>query len=98
MNELLIDFANAHARRNGYLLAQTFSPVAPPDQPLRHRKVFQSTNSHSVKGDVRYWMKDNTAQRCPLGNDEINGWVDVYAAYWAAIGEILAGEGGKVCG
>ena|SRR3546814_648707 len=96
MNELFEQFAQAQAVRNGYLLAQTLSPVPPPDDAHRLRKIWQSTNSHSVKGDIKHFIKSQSSHRIILDADEITGWVEVYAAYWNAIGEILAGESGKV--
>ena len=96
MNELFEDFAKAHSAQNGYLLAQTLSPVPPPNQPHRLRSIWQSTNAHSVKGDIRHFIKTNNSHQRLLDNEEVNGWVDVYTAYWNAVGEILAGESGKV--
>ncbi|KOS23335.1 Protein CSN12 -like protein [Escovopsis weberi] len=95
MNDLFKDFANAHAEQNGYLLAQTLSPVSPADQPHRLRAVLQSTNSHSVKGDIKHFIKTATSHKRSLDHDEVKGWVEVYASYWAAVGEIVAGESGK---
>ncbi|KAL6863149.1 COP9 signalosome (CSN) subunit [Amphichorda felina] len=95
MNELFEEFAKAHKTRNGYELAQTLTPVAPPSQPHKLTQVWQSTNTHSVKGDVRHFIKASMSHRGGLSQDEVNGWADVYAAYWKALGEILAGESGK---
>lgn len=96
MNELFDDFAKAKASRNGYQLAQTLSPVPPPDQPHRLTRIWQSTNSHSVKGDIKHFIKTSTLPRGGTSQDEINGWIEVFTAYWKALGEILAGESGKV--
>lgn len=98
MNDTFDQFTKAHISRNGYLLAQTLSPVPPSDDPHRLMAVWRSTNSHSVKGDIKHFIKTNTSHRHKLDNDEVNGWVEVYMAYWKAIGEILAGESGKVSG
>lgn len=98
MNDLFHDFAQAHAGQNGYQLAQTLSPVAPPGQPNRLKAIWQSTNFHSVKGDIKHFIKTNTSHRQKLDHTEANGWGEVYMAYWKAIGEILAGESGKVRG
>ncbi|KAH6999877.1 hypothetical protein EDB80DRAFT_725658 [Ilyonectria destructans] len=95
MNDLFHDFAQAHAGQNGYQLAQTLSPVAPPGQPNRLKAIWQSTNFHSVKGDIKHFIKTNTSHRQKLDHTEANGWGEVYMAYWKAIGEILAGESGK---
>lgn len=96
MNELFGDFAKAFASRNGYMIAQTLSPVSPPDQPHRLRAIHKSTNSHSAKGDIKHFIKTHTTPRTGLDGTEVNGWVDVYVAYWKALGEIIAGENGRV--
>lgn len=95
MNELFDDFIKAHASRDGYRLAATLSPVAPPNQPQKLNAVWRSTNAHSVKGDIRHFIKSNSGHR-GLAHDELTGWVEVFVAYWNAIGEIIAGENGKV--
>lgn len=95
MNELFNDFAKAQATKQGYLLAQTLSPVAPPDDAQKLRAIHRSTNSHSVKGDIKHFMKTSLGDR-RLSHDEFNGWVEVFVAYWKAIGEINAGESGQV--
>lgn len=96
MNELFVDFAKAHSSKNGYLLAQTLTPVPLPSQPHRLTRVWQSTNSHSVEGDVKHFIKTNITKKSGISNNEVNGWVEVFSAYWRALGEILAGQGGQV--
>lgn len=96
MNTIFDQFAEAHTLRNGYKLAQTLSPVPPPDDPHRLMAVWRSTNSHSVKGDIKHFIKSSTSHRRKLDHDETTGWVEVYTSYWKAIAEILAGESGKV--
>ncbi|KAF5569053.1 CSN12 [Fusarium phyllophilum] len=95
MNTLFDQFAEAHSQKNGYKLAQTLSPVAPPDDPHRLMAVWRSTNSHSVKGDIKHFVKSSTSHRRKMSHDESTGWVEVYTSYWKAIAEILAGESGK---
>lgn len=96
MNELFKGFARAHAEQNGYLLAATLSPISPPDKPQRLRQIWQSSNPSSIKGDVKHFIKSNSSHQRNLDHEEIKGWVEVYAAYWNAIGDIVAGEDGKV--
>lgn len=96
MNEIIEDFAKAHALRNGYLLAQTISPVAPNNEPHRLRRIWQSTNTYSLREEIKRCIKSHNSLKASLSADEINGWVEVYSAYWNALGEILAGENGKV--
>ncbi|KYK55896.1 PCI domain-containing protein [Drechmeria coniospora] len=95
MNELIQEFVKAQELHNGYFLAQTISPVPPQQDPDRLRTVWQSTNAHSVKGDIKNLVKTRTSRRIRLDNDLVNGWVAVYESYWKAVGVILAGEGGK---
>ncbi|EQL02787.1 COP9 signalosome complex subunit 12 [Ophiocordyceps sinensis CO18] len=97
MNVLFDDFAKAHAIQNGYMLAQTLSPVPPSGDPHRLREIWQSTNFHSAKGDIKHFIKAQTSYQKGRGldHDEINGWVEVYVVYWKAVGEILSGENGK---
>lgn len=96
MNELFEDFAAAQASRNGYGVAQTLSPVAPQTHPHRLTSVWQSTNAHSAKADIKHFIKHNAKHRVSLDHNEVNCWVEVYAAYWKALGEILSGETGQV--
>ncbi|KAL7796857.1 hypothetical protein V8C37DRAFT_371711 [Trichoderma ceciliae] len=95
MNELFKGFARAHAEQNGYLLAATLSPISPPEHPQRLRSIWQSSNPSSIKGDIKHFIKSNSSHQRSLDHEEIKGWVEVYAAYWNAVGDIIAGEGGK---
>ncbi|KAH7321388.1 hypothetical protein B0I35DRAFT_213530 [Stachybotrys elegans] len=95
MNELFEDFVKAYASRNGYEVAKTLSPVPPHDRPHRLRSIWQSTNGHSVKGDVRHFIKTKASRGARIDPDELNGWIEVYSAYWTAVGEIIAGENGR---
>lgn len=96
MNNLFEDFAKARASKHGYLLAQTLSPVPPPSDLSRLSSVWRSTNAHSVKGDIKHFIKSSLGHRGGLSHDELSGWVDIFAAYWNATGEIVAGESGRV--
>ncbi|KAF5003767.1 hypothetical protein FDECE_9697 [Fusarium decemcellulare] len=95
MNETFEQFAQAHMERNGYKLAQTLSPVAPPEDPHRLLSLWRSTNSHSVEGDIKHFIKSSTSHRRKLDRGQTAGWVEVYNSYWKATGEILAGKDGK---
>ena len=96
MNVLFDDFAEAHNIKNGYMLAQTLSPVPPVNNPAKLKSIFQSTGSGSVKGDIRHFIKTSTSHRRSLDKDETTGWTEVYTAYWCTAGEIVAGKDGKV--
>ena len=96
MNELFDEFAVAYSAHRGYAIAATLSPVAPPDRPSRLMEIWRSTDSHNVKGDVKHFLKASTNHRCRLDPEELNGWADVFVAYWKALGHIIAGEEGRV--
>ncbi|KAF4121728.1 hypothetical protein GMORB2_1567 [Geosmithia morbida] len=95
MNELFDDFAKAYSSKNGYLLAQTLTPVPISGQPHRLTRVWQSTNSHSVSGDIEHFIRINTTRKHGIDVNELEAWVEIYTAYWTALGEILAGETGQ---
>jgi hypothetical protein len=85
-------FRDAHLNRNGYQLSDTLRPVAPYSQPDRLYAFHRSTNFANVKNDVRYNVLYDSTTSLKLSNAEGNVWVDVYVAYWKAIGEILKVE------
>ncbi|KAF4589408.1 COP9 signalosome complex subunit 12 [Ophiocordyceps camponoti-floridani] len=95
MNHLFDSFALAYDAKNGYSLAQTLTPVAPPDDPGLLVRIWNSTNAQNAKSDILHYVKKQAAYFKDLGHDEINGWVEVYFAYWKALGVIVAGENGK---
>lgn len=94
MDQLFSEFGEAMAKQNGYDLAATLSPVPPADQPARLKFIWASTNHHGLKGDIKHFISEKTF-RASLSRDEVNGWVEIYSAYWRALGEILAMEDGS---
>jgi COP9 signalosome complex subunit 12 len=94
MDSFFEQFGSAYRERNGYQLAETLLPVPPADQPDKLVFVWGSTNHHSVKGDVKHFISNKT-NRLGISRDEITGWVEVYSAYWKALGDILAMEDGS---
>ena len=96
MNELFEVFAAAYAANDGYALAQTFTPVPPPSNPLYLDRVRQSINPHNVKSDIKRFLTSKVKVRS-ISNDEVKGWVEVYEVYWQALGDITAGGSGEVC-
>jgi len=92
MDLIFEDFRNAYSVGKGYELAQTLSPEPPPSQPDRLYNFFRSTNFAAVKNDFRYRILYDNTSPFKLPADEGNGWVEIYVAYWKAIGEILNAE------
>ena len=96
MQSIAEDFGVAFANANGWRLSTTLSPLPPKDEPDRLRLFWQSTNSYAVKKDIKHFLLESLSGRVSLtshdSNVVIGGWVDIYTAYWKAIGEILAAE------
>ncbi|KAF6836488.1 Protein CSN12-like protein [Colletotrichum musicola] len=100
MEGLFEEFRNAYKGRSGYALAQTLQPFNPANQPDKLRSIWLSTNMQEVKGDVRYMLlnRSSGSKKFKLDHEETNGWVEVYSAYWKAVGEILKVEGDSSAG
>lgn len=100
MEGLFEEFRNAYKARSGYSLAQTLQPFNPSNQPDKLRSVWLSTNVQEVKGDVKYMLlnRSSGSKKFKLDHEEVNGWVEVYSAYWKAVGEILKVEGDSSAG
>ena len=92
MDPLFDDFKSSYEQMNGYDLSMTLSPISPPSQPERLHSFFRSTNIASVKSDFKYRVLYEKPNRLNLEPEEGNGWVDLYFAYWKAVGEILKAE------
>jgi hypothetical protein len=92
MDLIFDDFRKAYEKGDGYGLSQTLSPIPPPTQPQRLYNFFRSTNFATVQKDFKYQILYSNLLPFKLPVDEGNGWVEVYHAYWKAVGEILNAE------
>ncbi|OHW92889.1 cop9 signalosome complex subunit 12 [Colletotrichum incanum] len=100
MESLFEEFRNAYKARSGYSLAQTLQPFSPANKPGKLRSIYLSTNIQEAKADVKYMLlgRGSGSKKFKLDHEEANGWVEVYTAYWKAIGEILKVEGDSSTG
>ncbi|GJD02806.1 PCI domain-containing protein [Colletotrichum higginsianum] len=100
MEGLFEEFRNAYKARSGYSLAQTLQPFSPVNKPDKLRSIYLSTNIQEAKADVKYMLlgRGSGSKKLKLDHEETNGWVEVYTAYWKAIGEILKVEGDSSAG
>lgn len=85
-------FRDAHLTGKGYQLSETLSPVAPANHPDRLYGFYLSTNAANVQKDIRYNVLYDSTTSLKLSTEEGNSWVEVYVAYWKAVGEILKNE------
>jgi hypothetical protein len=92
MEPVFEGFKKAYEVANGYDLSMTLSPIPPSSDPDRLHSFFRSTNHASAKTDFKYQILYDSSMSFKLPADEGNGWVEVYFAYWKAVGEILDAE------
>lgn len=93
MERIFEEFGKAYSAGNGYDLSMTLSPVAPAYDPDRLNKFFRSTNQAQAQRDFRNKILNDSTTPFTLPSEEGNGWVEVYVAYWKAVGEILKTSG-----
>ncbi|KAL9595574.1 MAG: hypothetical protein Q9219_006370 [cf. Caloplaca sp. 3 TL-2023] len=91
MEAIFTTFHQAQYQGSGPLLASTLSPIPPSHDPLLLRRFHQDSNVFSIKSDIQRYVKIPTSH---LPKPESNAWIDIYVAYWKAIGEILRAESG----
>jgi hypothetical protein len=92
MDAIFNDFSAAYPAYNGYMLSKTLSPIAPPGEPNRLSAFFKSTNFNNAKTDFKYRLLYDKKNPLTLGAEEGNGWVELFFAYWKAVGEVLKAE------
>jgi hypothetical protein len=103
MDLIFKDFGAAQASADGYALARTLDPELPWD---RLRDIWESTPSNDVENFIRRGLRHGPRHgqsAARVAGDELQGWVEVYLAYWNAVGEVLLVVGGnpasgQVCG
>ncbi|CAG8972714.1 hypothetical protein HYALB_00008629 [Hymenoscyphus albidus] len=83
-------FQRGYGNGDGYALSDTLSPIPPESQPDRLNNFFRSTNFANVKRDFKQALLRNS--EVGMSEEEYNGWVEVYVAYWKAVGELLAAD------
>ena len=91
MDALFHDFKQAHYIRNGPLLADTLSPIALARDPNRLRVFHSQSDDYSIASDVKYQVL-HYDKSIDITKAEANAWVEIYIAYWKALGPILNAE------
>ena len=90
MEILYRDFQQAHLLGSGPLLSTTLTPVAPANDPSRLQDLANASNVQLIQQDIRSGLLSHAKTEVRFSKPEGNAWVDVYVAYWKAIGDILA--------
>ncbi|EFX00984.1 cop9 signalosome complex subunit 12 [Grosmannia clavigera kw1407] len=86
MDRLFRDFGKAVDVGDGRALATSLLPVSPSGDPTRLRNIWNGANQHDAKSSIKRKIQNSTDA---LNNTEVQGWTEVYYAYWKAVGEIL---------
>ncbi|KAK1830318.1 COP9 signalosome complex subunit 12 [Podospora conica] len=87
MDALFSDFSDAQKSCDGFKLSHTISPALPFEQL---RSVWKSCNATSVKNVVKQGIQNTYISKAQaLPKDETAGWIEVYSAYWKAVGALV---------
>lgn len=87
MDTLFRDFGAAQSKQDGYVLSCTLTPDLPIDSL---RDLCRSCNFTDVEVVLKRGIYFACSGYGRLPHDEVQGWVEVYKAYWIAMGELLA--------
>ncbi|KAL8720789.1 MAG: hypothetical protein Q9225_002384 [Loekoesia sp. 1 TL-2023] len=91
METIFTTFHQAQYQGSGPDLATTLSPIPPPHNLTLLCRFYKDSNVFSINNDIQRYIK---IPQSHLTKSEANAWVDIYVAYWKAIGEILRAETG----
>ncbi|CAG8892052.1 unnamed protein product [Penicillium nalgiovense] len=80
-------FKNAYLNGSGPELAAVLTPIAPSEDPGRLRSFYTFSTAEYLSKDLSYGLFHGKSLKLPKA--EQAAWVDIFAAYWEAIGEIL---------
>lgn len=73
---------------NGWALATTITPVAPPEDPGRLYSIHHGASKYNIRSTVGEHIADDPN----LSDKEVTAWVDIFEAYYNTVGELLAAE------
>ena len=91
MDRLFREFGRAVTEGNGNALAATLAPLSPPDEPYRLRNIWNGAGHHDAKAVIKRKIQSNTTG---IPHSEVQGWVEVFYAFWKAIGQVLLVQDG----
>jgi hypothetical protein len=90
MQAALAPFQEAYATGLAQPVAEFLSPVAPSSNPGRLYEFYRSSKDDKIVADLRYVLKYN--QRNPMGQKEVDAWIDIIAGYWRAVKQIILAD------
>ncbi|KKA26072.1 hypothetical protein TD95_000353 [Thielaviopsis punctulata] len=89
MDPLIGEFSHAYSQNNGFQLAKTFSPFGNIEGHNGLRTLHKSTAPSFLKRDVKNALLKYKALT-KLATDELNGWAEVFCAYWRSVDLVIA--------
>ncbi|KAJ6119320.1 hypothetical protein N7523_003600 [Penicillium sp. IBT 18751x] len=93
MSTLAGEFKSAYTAGSGDALAAVFTPIGTQHKPYRLQSFYDFTNAASLQKDLSFALFHGKSLKVPRA--EQTAWVDIFAAYWEAVGEVLKCEQGR---
>ncbi|KAJ5183393.1 hypothetical protein N7492_001009 [Penicillium capsulatum] len=90
MGNIAKDFRSAYRDGSGAGLAAVLAPIVTAQEPHRLRSFYNSTNEAYINEDLKDALFQTFRPRPP--RNEQNAWVEIFTAYWHAVGELLRWE------
>lgn len=90
MASVFTDFKGGHKELSGPRLAASLTPISPPEDPDRLRSFYACSNGANLYSDLRYFLFQTSGPKLP--KQEQNAWIEIFATYWKAAGELLKFE------
>ncbi|KAL3472909.1 hypothetical protein BJX99DRAFT_249316 [Aspergillus californicus] len=87
MDSVLKDLEEGQRLGSGPRLAAALTPVGTPEQPDRLLSFYNFSNAVQVSPSLRYYLSHIHGVKLP--KQELQAWVDIFSAYWKAVGEIV---------
>lgn len=92
MASVFADFKEGQKIGAGDRLASSLNPIPPAHDPHRLREFYYFTNPGSIYPGLRYCLFHENGPKLPR-SEEI-AWINIYVAFWTAVGELIQfGEG-----
>ena len=92
MGTLANEFRMAYLNGSGPGLAAVLTPIATRDDPDRLRSFYNFSNPAYLNKDLSSSLFHGKTPK--VSKAEQNAWVDIFAAFWETVGEVLKFEAG----
>lgn len=90
MASVFTEFGDGYNEFSGPRLAAALTPIVTPEHPDRLRSFYAVSDGTNLYSDIRYAFFQANGLKLP--KQEQNGWIDIFSAYWRAVGELLKFE------